>query len=246
MMNHSPHEPCTEKCISTRCNVSSHLMKGLPETVEGLSALKKLDFSRSLLGRNDIQPLVNAVLRHCSGLQVLNLSQNYLTDDSVVRICETLVEHSPLLVSLDLSNNPLSNKAGFYLLRFMDCMPALRSIGLQKTLMNDRMLRQLLNACAKLEPSISVRPPGGHAVTAHLAPLDGIHSKRGSQLSSSTAGSVVDGACAHHKERFPTLQKLWRVSAMAAPTDDEYASLATLISSARAVAGGVNLSLPPQ
>ncbi|CCD14103.1 unnamed protein product [Trypanosoma congolense IL3000] len=228
-----------------RVNPGNHFsnlhLKGIPDNVDGLAALKKLDLSRSSLGRSDIQPLVDTILRHCSGLQVLNLAQNYLTDDSVVRICETLAECSPSLVSLDLSNNPLSNKAGRYLLRFMKSMTALQFVGLQKTLMNDRMLRQLIASCSKSERAAgskspcSPRPP---AVTSHAMPLDEVDAGCGRHLSSSATGLVEGTVCAPRHEQFPTLQRLWRISAVAAPTSDDYAGLAALLPPPRGAAGG--------
>ncbi|KAG8341835.1 hypothetical protein ERJ75_000733000 [Trypanosoma vivax] len=233
MLQATPKTQYAEMCLATGCHLNSQLMKDLPETVEGLGALKKLDFSRSMLGGGDVEPLVSTILRHCSNLQVLNLSHNYLTDSNVIRICETLVEHSRSLVSLDLSDNLLSNKVGKYLSRFHESMPALRCLKLQKTLMSERVARQLSNPCSR-----SVRPTGDSArgpslATATVEPLEEHCVVRPCHRSDDAVGSEGVHRVANAEEQFPALHKLWRIAAVAAPTKDNYSRFATLMSLTR-------------
>ncbi|KAF8286142.1 hypothetical protein TcBrA4_0027970 [Trypanosoma cruzi] len=229
----SPKDEYTRACTKLGCHVNSHLMRELPDTLEALIAVKKLDFSRSMLGRSDVEPLVQAILFHCSGLQVLNLSQNYLTDDSIVQICEALLAHTLLLVSLDLSNNPISNKTGRYLLRFMESMPALRFVGVQKTLMNDSMMRLFPHSSKALCPPVVEHRAStlSTAVTVATSNISSI--MKTSPSSSLREATKDDNPHPSQKTQWPALETLWRAAAVAAPTHNNYSSLGTLISSMR-------------
>ncbi|RNF25919.1 putative calpain-like cysteine peptidase [Trypanosoma conorhini] len=229
----SPKELYTHTCTRLACHVNSQLMRDLPDTMEALAAIKKLDFSRSMLGRSDVEPLVQAILRHCTGLQVLNLSQNYLTDDSVVQICEALLANTLLLVSLDLSNNPISNKTGRYLLRFIESMPALKYVGVHKTLMNDSMLRLFPHPSNGCCPSVAGSRTNTFATAASVSTPNMASIGKDSQLGSVRGTAKEDIQYSPQKLQWPALETLWRAAAVAAPTKNKYSGLGTLVSSTR-------------
>ncbi|ESL09981.1 hypothetical protein TRSC58_02292 [Trypanosoma rangeli SC58] len=229
----SPKEQYKHACARLACHANSQLMRDLPDTMGALGAIKKLDFSRSMLGRSDVEPLVHSILPHCSGLQVLNLSQNYLTDDSIVQICEALLENTLLLVSLDLSNNPISNKTGRYLLRFIESMPALNFVGVQNTLMSDNILRLFPHPNKGYSTSTTGNKVSTFFTPTILSTTSLIGLQKASQ-SSSVQGASKE--CIQHslqQTQWPALDTLWRAAAVAAPTNNNYSGLGTLISSTR-------------
>ncbi|KEG06210.1 putative calpain-like cysteine peptidase [Trypanosoma grayi] len=225
-----PKVQYTHMCATARCHVNTQLMKDLPDTVEGLRALRKLDFSRSMLGGSDVEPLVEAILRHCSGLQVLNLSQNYLNDNSIIQLCEALTEYSPSLVSLDLSNNPLSNKAGRYLLRFIDSMPSLKYISVQKTLMRDNMLRLFPQSSTKLSPATTCQRPSTLTTMTNTSTSDTIGIQQEISASSLNVTAREETQSLQQKVQWPALKTIWRAAAIAAPTPQAYSRLHLLMS----------------
>ncbi|ORC90766.1 putative calpain-like cysteine peptidase [Trypanosoma theileri] len=224
-----PKEQYAHLCTAAGCHANTQLMKDLPNTVEGLGTLRKLDLSRSMLRRTDVEPLVQAILRHCRSLQVLNLSHNYLTDDSVIQICETLVENSPMLETLDLSDNPLSNKTGRYLARFVYSMPSLKNIKVQKTLMSENIL---------LAPSSISKPQQSSVHKTQTTTTTMVSSTRDDNFGNMAKGCVSsvhdctreDGRVKSTKQQWAALKTLWRAATLAAPHSDNYSALATLIS----------------
>ncbi|KAH9580146.1 Leucine-rich repeat [Trypanosoma melophagium] len=224
-----PKEHYAHLCMAAGCHANTQLMKDLPNTVEGLGSLRKLDLSRSMLRRSDVEPLVQAILRHCRRLQVLNLSHNYLTDDSVIQICETLVENSPMLETLDLSENPISNKTGRYLARFVYSMSALKNIKVQKTLMNENIL--LVPSSGSKPQQASVNKNRSTIATMVSTTKDDSFG----QMAKSCVSSIHNcprevSEVRSTKQQWSALKTIWRAATLAAPHSDNYSALATLIS----------------
>nr|ACI15940.1 hypothetical protein [Bodo saltans] len=146
-------------------------------TSSSLANVKHLDFSNNMFGRNGILPVLETILPFCPNLESLNLSKNYLSNESIVFLYTLLQPGErappnepnddddtnggstspplllcPRLQYLDLSHNPISSQAGKLLSRLVDNLPHLRNVQLDGTLMNKGLQSVVLTKCAKKSP----------------------------------------------------------------------------------------------
>eukprot|EP00759_Apiculatamorpha_spiralis_P015311 PhF_6_TR21961/c0_g1_i1/m.31230 len=101
--------------------------------------LEVIDLSDNYVGRTGVVPLLQT-LRGVSSLRHLNLSSNYLTNDSVRALCTSLNGHQGLQY-IDLSSNPISHSSGKYLRAFLNANPNVKSVRVHNTLMNPALRR---------------------------------------------------------------------------------------------------------
>lgn len=119
---------------------------------DGLKPVFVLDFSKNILGRRGILPILD-VARAAMTLRSLRLSENFLTNESVLLLCDALEGH-PSLQELDLSENGISQPAGKRLMIFVWKTPALTQLHLHGTLINEGLRR-------RLHAMLSTRAKGG-------------------------------------------------------------------------------------
>jgi hypothetical protein len=151
----SPKQLYKQKCAELSLHCNTQVFRDLPSDVASLEDVVLLDFSRNCLGRNGLKPLL-LVLRMTPNLEAINLSENYLTNGSVmelVQLLETDKSCCRKLTHLDLSKNPISNPTGKLLSALVDKMPALRRVVLKGTLMNPGLARLIDAKLAKRTPT---------------------------------------------------------------------------------------------
>lgn len=76
--------------LQTHCN--SGVQTLLPETQESLRSVKHLDFGRNCVGRKGLRPILWTVFQFCPELESLDLSRNYLSNESVEELFLLLCE----------------------------------------------------------------------------------------------------------------------------------------------------------
>jgi hypothetical protein len=166
---------CSTATTSDSTTHDSDMPAPLTST-SSLASVRHLDFSNNLFGRHGILPVLETILPLCPNLESLNLSNNYLSNESIAclytllqpgeRANNSLLNDEsrnsgstspppflcPRLQYLDLSRNPISSHAGKLLSRLVDSLAHLRNVRLDGTLMNKGLQAVVLTKCAKKSP----------------------------------------------------------------------------------------------
>ena len=160
----SPRSTYVEACEALSVHVNTGVRDMLPDRADAFSDLTRLDFSRQCVGRRGLLPLL-PVFERCVSLQELELSDNYLNNESVVELCNC-VEKMPTLVFVGLCRNPISYPSG----KRIESLIRVRRAGsfavdVSSTLMNPGLARKIAGG----NNPEAVRKPGQPVVTLQAA-----------------------------------------------------------------------------
>lgn len=234
-----------QECEQRKVRVNSDVVRMLPASAANATwaHIQTLDLSRNCLGRRGMLPVL-AVIRMCPNLRVLDLSDNYLSNDFVLELCATLKESSPHLTTLNLSRNPISYPAGKALLRLIrGGKETLHTVLVEQTLMNPALAR-LVTRTAKDRGSddgadgvelatsgIALRAiSSSHSQTNESKPhqkLHGLHALAEVSHQHATKASVAP------EDDWYAMETMWNLAAAAAPREDGWAGLASVMALVR-------------
>jgi hypothetical protein len=146
-MQRSPRDDYRDACLAMRTRINSGVLAVLPAHDDGYDSTLSLDFSRNCLGRNGLAPLL-PVLQRCEELRILNLGDNYLSNDSVIALCDILGGLKQLH-TLRLDHNPISYAAGKRLEACIEHCPSLVTVDVSVTLMNPGLAKRVAMAASR-------------------------------------------------------------------------------------------------
>lgn len=179
----SPQLAYRETCERLGLRVNRGVEELLSSQESGFDDTTELDFRRACIGGNGLGPLA-PVLAELRALRVLDISDNYLSNESVVSLCDALQGH-PRLRTLRLAANPISYPAGKRLEALAAQCPALSDIDVSVTLMNPGLAKRVAAAAA------AKRPP---AMSAAALREDGYdHTARGHMYDAADADRTNTG-----------------------------------------------------
>ena len=256
--SHSPKQLYKQQCVELSLHCNTRVLKDLPLDQASLNDVTLLDFSRNCLGRNGIKPLL-LVLRMCQNLEAINLSENYLSNASVVELVRMLEQEECCrkLTHLDLSRNPISNPSGKLLSQLVDRKVNLRRVVVKGTLMNPGLARLIDGKLA----SRSDAPP--RSTAAAVVSLDGLRvlgevaeqrlenklaaeGRDSGSIAAAAGPSCDDDAAANSPQLTPPRKKIdvssedwsametiWNLAAVAAPPADGWTGLASVMALVR-------------
>jgi hypothetical protein len=143
--NDSPTALYVRGCAALRVPVNTGVAAALQDL--DYHSTTRIDFSKNYLGQRGLLPLL-PVFERCQGLRELVLADNYLSNESVVSLCDSL-EKTTRLESLRLSRNPISYPSGKRLQSLVASSPVLANVDLTSTLMNPGLASRVMVAAAQ-------------------------------------------------------------------------------------------------
>jgi hypothetical protein len=241
-----PREIYLQECEQRKVRVNSDVVRMLPATAANATwaHIQTLDLSRNCLGRRGMLPVL-AVIRMCPNLRVLDLSDNYLSNDFVLELCATLKESSPHLTTLNLSRNPISYPAGKALLRLIrgGGKETLRAVLVEQTLMNPGLARLVTRTAQDrgtddgaedvevATSGIALRAISSSSVPTNESKahpkLHGLHALAEVSHQHATKASVAP------EDDWYAMETMWNLAAAAAPREDGWAGLASVMALVR-------------
>eukprot|EP00759_Apiculatamorpha_spiralis_P011628 PhF_6_TR18927/c0_g1_i1/m.27696 len=137
----SLRELYTEECKARSCKVNSGVAALLPNSPNESYTLHELDLSKNFVGKNGLKSILQ-VAKASSCLEILNLRDNYLDNDSVSEVCAALDGHQSL-TSLDLGRNQISHTGGKELNVFVTRNSRIFHVGLDQTYINKALIKMI-------------------------------------------------------------------------------------------------------
>jgi hypothetical protein len=131
------------ECSRIGCKCNTAIVKSLPAT--STLTISIIDLNNNFVGAKGLRAIV-AMAAKCPELRQLLVADNYLTNESVVEMCDILDPLTKLEV-LDLSNNPISHVAGKRLSLFVSRHPSMHIVKLQNTLINPALVKIITSKC---------------------------------------------------------------------------------------------------
>lgn len=126
------------RCNDQGIKSNSALVKILPLIPDDYHSLRTLDISKNFLGPRGIIPLLQ-VIECCTALKTLDFRSQQLDKNAVEVLCGVLRTH-PSVISINLSDNPLTISCGALLLDLCKENSLIESIGLSNTRIRGAML----------------------------------------------------------------------------------------------------------
>ena len=239
----APRDVYCQACTDRRKKANRDVVKMLPSGADAFSRIRELDLFKNFLGRNGLIPFVEVVKR-CTNLVRLDLSDNYLSNERVVELCDALVPH-PRLISLNFSRNPISYPAGKRLLKLISEKSLLCEVIVDHTLMNPGLALRITNAArenasrARADWASAARPPAAaEDISIFQAILesgdgqrDGLHALGSVHRETRIQDAVK--ASLEPTDDWYAMETIWNLAAAAAPRDDGWAGLASVMALVR-------------
>lgn len=163
-----------ERCAFHQCKANSAVLRTLTSSNCAASSSELVvDLSRNIIGLRGLLPLLDVVLA-CSRadsaadstlpLVALRLRENFLTNDAVILICDSL-EGCATLRELDISNNAISMPSGKRLIQFLNRTPSVTNVLLEGTLVSPGLKRRIQSMLAARQRTKEARASGMPLVT---------------------------------------------------------------------------------
>jgi hypothetical protein len=120
-----------ESCRASDVHVNSALARFFPERHGAPLSVDTLDLSRNFVGDRGLIPVL-AVIQRSPHLRKLVLCENGLRNNAVKLLCNVCVKH-PSIVSVDLSDNFISEGAGNAIEQLLAENPRITDVGFRNT-----------------------------------------------------------------------------------------------------------------
>lgn len=102
----SPREMYVALCRKCDCKHSDFVASTFPEKPNSWAVVEQIDLSKTYVGPKGLLPIIE-LCKLLPNLKALNVSDNYLTNETVWHLCKMALYH-PSLRALDLSRNAIS------------------------------------------------------------------------------------------------------------------------------------------
>jgi hypothetical protein len=142
-----------ESCRASNVHVNSSLSKFFPERHGAPISVDTLDLTRNYVGDRGLIPVLS-VIQRSPHLRKLVLCENGLRNNAVKLLCNVAVKH-PSLVSIDLSDNYISEGAGSAIENLLAENPRITEVGFRNTKIESH--EQRLRIKELLERNIAIR-----------------------------------------------------------------------------------------
>ncbi|GET90805.1 calpain-like cysteine peptidase, putative [Leishmania tarentolae] len=182
-IGYSQREIYRKRCDELGCACNSAVIQLLSDVPGEVTSLTSLDLSRNFLGRKGVIPLLD-VIESAAQLRSLDLRDQQLGNDTVEVICARLRRH-PSLLTLNLSNNPITLAISSALLELASQNTVLQNIYLENTLVRPSMV-------TAIEVQLGKNRALANAASA-VSTVDGGSSRRICGITSSATGPCAVG-----------------------------------------------------
>eukprot|EP00756_Hemistasia_phaeocysticola_P052633 Hpha_TRINITY_DN2789_c0_g1::TRINITY_DN2789_c0_g1_i1::g.110330::m.110330 len=168
LSDHSLRSLYVSNCERYKCRVNNTLLELLPDEKGRTDLLTEIDLNMNLVGRRGVMPVVE-LAQHCDKLHRLCLADNFLNNESIKHLVDTLTDH-PALSHLDLRRNPISHKAGKMLAALARSNTTLQTVLLDDTLINPALVRIIEDTASANGGGGAKRPSSAPASGRPTAP----------------------------------------------------------------------------
>ena len=164
----SPRDLYAQLCKKLNCKCISSVVDVLSDR-PGNWSLDHLDLGRTYVGMKGVIPIVE-ICKVFSKLTSLDLSDNFLNNESVTFFVAKMACFHPSLTQINLSRNPISWTAGMALLELATKNTSLHAISLDQTLIKDGVV-EAINAQLRKNAALGMRKtrrganPSNHPTT---------------------------------------------------------------------------------
>ena len=170
----SARDVYTLLCKRCGCKAISSIIAVLPEKPGDWTSVTELDLSRTYIGPRGVIPLLE-LCKLFAGLTSINLSSNYLNNQSVWHVTKALIYH-PAVQRIDLSGNEISWTAAMCVLELVTRNSNIIRVGLNDTLVlpkvvatiNQQLRRNLIIGSRSNRRGPN---PSNHPITIRLRSL---------------------------------------------------------------------------
>lgn len=147
-----------ESCRASDVHVNSALVRFFPERHGAPISVDTLDLSRNYVGDRGLIPVLS-VIQRSPHLRKLSLCENGLRNNAVKLLCNVAAKH-PSLVSIDLSDNYISEGAGTAIEGLLSENPRITEIGFRNTKIDSHeqrlRIKELLERNARIRDAAAL------------------------------------------------------------------------------------------